>query len=283
MDSEIEFELVLSKHVHHLCKNNLFPNEDSAVGENEDEFYSGLLKTPVVVDDAEFKEFQHSILANKCYPLYPLYKTITQNLSQLILKKESSNIFTSQFDELNEILDSSAEFYLRIETLSKIMNELTDPTHNRDDIIPQLIQALKSFTKYDWLKTLGLRRTVGSQETLPPELSKLWFSYQHIHHPKSKLTVGARALSKHCNHSLDNWWGNCTGTENNKNIHAITILKRILLSVSWINIHTLPHDVYVLEIRCYEGYGVRWNHDGENFRGFLEPQIVDGHEKGWVH
>ena len=29
---------------------------------------------------------------------------------------------------------------------------------------------------------------------------------------------------------------------------------------------------------------MRWEINGENnFRGFLEPQIEDGQEKGWIH
>ena len=31
------------------------------------------------------------------------------------------------------------------------------------------------------------------------------------------------------------------------------------------------------------GYGVRWLADGSSFRGFLEPQMEDGHAVGWVH
>ena len=37
----------------------------------------------------------------------------------------------------------------------------------------------------------------------------------------------------------------------------------------------------VIEVRCVEGYGARWSHDGSAFRGFLEPQIEDGHAAGW--
>uniref|UniRef100_K1QZP0 Uncharacterized protein n=1 Tax=Magallana gigas TaxID=29159 RepID=K1QZP0_MAGGI len=43
------------------------------------------------------------------------------------------------------------------------------------------------------------------------------------------------------------------------------------------------HDVYILEVRQEEGYGARWTADGSSFRGFLEPQMVDGHSVGWKH
>lgn len=31
------------------------------------------------------------------------------------------------------------------------------------------------------------------------------------------------------------------------------------------------------------GYGARWLHNGSEFRGFLEPQMEDGHLVGWRH
>ena len=39
----------------------------------------------------------------------------------------------------------------------------------------------------------------------------------------------------------------------------------------------------VLEVRHEEGYGLRWLSDGSEFRGFLEPQMKDGHAVGWRH
>ena len=69
----------------------------------------------------------------------------------------------------------------------------------------------------------------------------------------------------------------------------------------WINLHRLPvcilfisihkrflliigqHDLFILEIRIEDGYGARWEVDGSKFRGFLEPQMEDGHQKGWKH
>jgi len=72
---------------------------------------------------------------------------------------------------------------------------------------------------------------------------------------------------------------------------------------------TSQHDTRVYEVRNAEGYGARWeiypqvqqnSNDSEGsssksntleteypqgiiFRGFLEPQMEDGHAKGWVH
>ena len=40
---------------------------------------------------------------------------------------------------------------------------------------------------------------------------------------------------------------------------------------------------YGLPITLFVGYGARWTYNGQSFRGFLEPQMVDGHEVGWRH
>jgi hypothetical protein len=53
-------------------------------------------------------------------------------------------------------------------------------------------------------------------------------------------------------------------------------------SSTWINIHGLPHNIAIVELRITEGYGIRWETTGA-FRGFLEPQMLNGHEKGWKH
>lgn len=75
----------------------------------------------------------------------------------------------------------------------------------------------------------------------------------------AKLSVGARALSKHC-HRDDSlkWWGKCTGckltvpfidilsqlviitAEEEKNRHALDRVVTILREAAWINIHSLP-------------------------------------------
>ena len=39
----------------------------------------------------------------------------------------------------------------------------------------------------------------------------------------------------------------------------------------------------VLEVRTADGYGAQWSADGAAFRGFLEPQMPDGHAVGWRH
>ncbi|RUP51447.1 hypothetical protein BC936DRAFT_148124 [Jimgerdemannia flammicorona] len=137
----------------------------------------------------------------------------------------------------------------------------------------------------------------------------------------STLTVGAKALTKHWHRDVGSgFWGVATGSERAKNETANAVLAKILTDPAWINLHWLPHDITAYEIRNAQGYGARWEvresgssfgtasvlptanpastaadvltattdlveetEERWTFRGFLEPQMVGGHEKGWVH
>ncbi|GJP30080.1 hypothetical protein CLOM_g22296 [Closterium sp. NIES-68] len=105
-------------------------------------------------------------------------------------------------------------------------------------------------------------------------------------HPRANveaLTVGARALSKHCHRGREGFWGDASGPDAKKNQHALACVKNLLDNATWMNVHALPHDLPVFELREPEGYGARWSADGSQFRGFLEPQMPDGHERRWRH
>lgn len=99
------------------------------------------------------------------------------------------------------------------------------------------------------------------------------------------LTVGGRALCKHAVRSTSSWWGGCGGTELDKNERAHKAVLRVLAGATWVNIHVFGGGGVdgVFEVRQESGYGARWSADGAVFRGFLEPHMDDGHEKGWRH
>jgi hypothetical protein len=96
------------------------------------------------------------------------------------------------------------------------------------------------------------------------------------------LTVGARALSKHSHRSSEGFWGNSSGTETYKNKLASDVANKIITECTYINLHILPQQEYIVELRVTKGYGMRWTVEGE-FRGFLEPQMADGHSQKWRH
>ena len=65
-----------------------------------------------------------------------------------------------------------------------------------------------------------------------------------------KLSVGARALSKHAHRSAEWFWGKVTGlSEEERNKNAFEKLKEIINNWVWINIHGLPHDIVIIEWR----------------------------------
>jgi hypothetical protein len=142
------------------------------------------------------------------------------------------------------------------------------------------------------LTFLGLRETPGSQNFyLLPETKLLREKFEEMHtkappNGKAKqsiLSVGARALCKHSHRSSEGFWPNDKGKEFEKNLKASLMLERFFKECIWINIHCLPGDKPSIELRTEQGYGIRWQVEDYMFRGFLEPQSEDGHEKGWKH
>lgn len=160
-------------------------------------------------------------------------------------------------------------------------------------------------------RLLGCRLTAGTNTAvaglgfLPLDEAILISAFNALHHPSAKISVGARALSKHLGRDTSvKFWGSCLhGSEESKNAQAAVVLQTLLNDVVWRNVHTLPHDVTAFEVRCSSGYGARWAvsssvaaawddaglpevdalYRGVTFRGFLEPHDPHGHENGWIH
>ena len=156
----------------------------------------------------------------------------------------------------------------------------------------------------------GLAYTVGSAlGNDPPSSDACLAAFRVIPHRKAGLTAGARAWSKHAHRSGNaeeaGWWGTPRGSVATLNEGALALFQRIVREATWRNLHWLPHQVLVYEIRVPEGYGMRWSRDlggivdddgklregmedvGDTrpwvFRGFVEPMMPNGHEVGWKH
>lgn len=143
------------------------------------------------------------------------------------------------------------------------------------------------------------------------------------------LTEGARAWTKHFHRSIPidastsggngeggesgskkqkkadveasaGWWGVASGSVATINEKALALFWKVMNGATWRNLHWLPHEVVVYEVRVAEGYGMRWSQQrvlggsGEEaqtevagrpwtFRGFVEPMMENGHEVGWRH
>ena len=229
------------------------------------------------------EESASSFSAGK-YPRYPLYIEISKKFLQWMenedfpVKNEDCGLLT-EGKSVGKRKEIAAKASPILAALSISWQEISD-----EEKVKQLTSVVKLLGARGLLDLLNIRHTQGSVDSFPPSMSTLVASFNKKHKPNTNLTVGARALSKHCHRDVTHeWWGACVGTEQAKNEHANTILMRVLEDASWINIHLLPHDLKVIEVRCLEGYGARWSHDGSAFRGFLEPQMEDGHAAGWKH
>jgi hypothetical protein len=159
----------------------------------------------------------------------------------------------------------------------------------------------------------GLAYTVGSALGSDPPTREECFSAFTAVPGKSRLTAGAKAWAKHAHRSGDaggeraGWWGKQpTGPVVGINERAVLLFARVMDHATWRNLHWLPHQVLVYEVRVEEGYGMRWSQDrskgggetGEDdagitpevvdappwiFRGFVEPMMENGHEIRWRH
>ena len=190
--------------------------------------------------------------------------------------------------------ENTTEIIQNLNQFTPLIVELITKLSERSEKTEQLArQLLCSIGPRGILLCLGVRSTVGSVEKFCiPTKAALCSSFNERHTQReeeskrnqSMLSVGARALSKHAHRSSEGFWGNVRGSEQKKNELAQDILSKILTNTVWINLHNLPHDEPVIEVRVAKGYGARWSvTSGKQFRGFLEPQMEEGHANKWRH
>ncbi|KAF8960598.1 hypothetical protein BDZ97DRAFT_1665555 [Flammula alnicola] len=157
----------------------------------------------------------------------------------------------------------------------------------------------------------GLAYTTGSAlGNKPPSLETCLSAY--LVPNSAGLTAGSRAWSKHSHRSQPppsneaekdsrkrsaGWWGITSGPVSVINENSLALFWKVMNGATWRNLHWLPHQVLVYEVRVLEGYGMRWSQDqgdreGDDapkedrpwmFRGFLEPTMENGHELKWRH
>jgi hypothetical protein len=134
---------------------------------------------------------------------------------------------------------------------------------------------LNALGKIGILYLLGHRSTVGTLDRLCPPVATLVRSFQKPHKEGTTLSVGGRALTKHCHRGGDSFWPQSTGNNDKKNALALEVLYEILDHAAWVNMHAVPmghgEQMPIVETRHVRGYGARWSADGTVFRGFLEP------------
>ena len=245
------------------------------------------------MDISLYKEFGDNIeIKNKNYVLmnqndnffifksYPsenlLFLLINNILLSFLNKNFCFKFFFMEAFNKSEV-DSTTQLNEKIKTI----------INTKDiDIYNYLINNIFiNFTPRDILTFLGIRKTKGSIDNyIPLDKNILISKFKELNNQKSKLTVGAKALCKHSHRSVtESFWPGQEGKEIEKNQNAEKMLNLFLEECVWINMHLLPHNLIIIELRIDKGYGIRWQVNDGMFRGFLEPQMEDGHEKGWIH
>jgi len=182
------------------------------------------------------------------YPMRPLYRDIG-NMIQLWFESGLCPITElPSFD----LLDEKDYVNGRTEVINEVTPKLKKlktlfTVWSDDEILHELLDIIKCLQIRGLLDLLGIRKTVGTVEIWPPPQQVLYETFQQPHKPNSDsvLTVGARALAKHCHRDQTcTWWGVSTGSESVKNSHAIEVMERIMDGAIWINIHQLPVTVF---------------------------------------
>lgn len=158
------------------------------------------------------------------------------------------------------------------EPWKKFMKFFYETNDYSDEILKHIANMFVDIPCKNTLILLGQRHTPASltdHTAIPRTKEELLAATDTIH--SSKITVGARALTKHVNRNTGEYWGEVRGSEEKKNETARNIIEKILSNTTWWNVFGhYKHDI-VYEARVIEGYGARWGKDGEIFIGFLEP------------
>ena len=215
----------------------------------------------------------------KSYPSENLLILILNNILLCFLNKE----FCFKFHYMESFNKSE------VDSIAPLNNKIKEIIKDKDvynKINKYIIDKIFiDFNCRDLLTFLGIRKTTGSIDYyIPLDKNMIINKFKELNNPKSTLTVGAKALCKHSHRSVtDPFWPGQGGKEKEKNENAEKMLNLFLKECVWINIHLLPHQLVIIELRIDKGYGIRWQANDGMFRGFLEPQMEDGHEKGWIH
>ena len=110
-----------------------------------------------------------------------------------------------------------------LNSMTHLIFQLFEQLANINDVDQLLLTLVKDLLlnvgARGILTMLGHRKTAGSQDICWPPIYELKDSFNRPHtvlteeqkaarkNPPSKLTVGARALTKHCHRSSEGFWG----------------------------------------------------------------------------
>ncbi|SHL83453.1 hypothetical protein SAMN05444267_102611 [Chryseobacterium polytrichastri] len=166
-------------------------------------------------------------------------------------------------EEIKEDLDISFNYFFEIETL---INNQHDSKY--------IAQKLEQIPFEQWLLVLGQRLTSASErdeKAIPPLQENFIASCLVLYN--SEITVAQRAWEKHIDRLEDEFWGKIKGNNQLKQEKMMEKIRYIINHKTWWNIFFHYKHGLVYEIREKGGHGIRWNAEGSQLIGFLEPFI----------
>ena len=148
-----------------------------------------------------------------------------------------------------------------------------------EGLVDEFVASFQNASVVCLLRILGQRRTSGSvsdHRAFPPEETVLLASASTPVSDKTSLSHSARALTKHAGRGeSSSYWGEPTGSDDEKNQTAIELVQRILQEATWWNVFRHGNFGTVYEVRASSGHGVRWSVRGDRFIGFVDPFVKD--------
>lgn len=147
------------------------------------------------------------------------------------------------------------------------------PLFYAEEVTPeQWAKAIEATPFEHLLVIMGQRWTPASikDETAIPPLEQTLLDSCFAPY-NDQISMITRAWEKHMGRSTDTFWGIAKGNPTQK---EATIRKQIIEMIqakTWWNIFYHYKHEYVYEIRVPSGHGIRWNKDGTQLIGFLEP------------
>jgi hypothetical protein len=137
-------------------------------------------------------------------PLKPFYIELAKVVYIWITTGDEPITFR-RIDGLREIVDDSERLKKLTPTVLKWAEEFRNSSSEHQKYLWAIL--LEELGIRGILTLFRLRKTEGSVDLLPPSLMSLFTAFNELHDENTKLTVGARALSKHSRRSSEGFWG----------------------------------------------------------------------------
>ena len=147
------------------------------------------------------------------------------------------------------------------------------PLLNASDTTPeQWAKAIEATPFEHLLVIMGQRWTSASIKdirALPPTEQTLLESCFAPYN--EQISMVTRAWEKHMGRSTDAFWGIAKGNPTQKEKTIKKQITEMIQTQTWWNIFYHYKHELVYEIRVPSGHGIRWNKEGTQLIGFLEP------------